>query len=72
MNALGKASLKARELLTSAEATNFSVPQRRKRIPRGSVLNRGVVRNGATEPPHGNSLIESYKGRVSGDKNRGT
>jgi hypothetical protein len=70
MNALRKAGLTARELPTSAEAANFNVPQRRKRIPRGSVLNRGVVRNGKPEPPHGNSLIEGYKGRVSGDKNR--
>jgi hypothetical protein len=63
MNALRKASLKARELPTSAEAASFNVPQRRKQIRRGSVLDQGVVallRNGETESPHGNSPIEIY------------
>jgi hypothetical protein len=63
MTALRQASLKARELPTSAEGANFNVPQRRKQIRRGSVLDQDVVallRNRETESPHGNSLIEIY------------
>jgi hypothetical protein len=63
MNALRKASLKARELPTSAEAASFNVPRRQQTIRRESVLDQGVVvllRNGKTESPHGNSLIEIY------------
>jgi hypothetical protein len=40
MNVLRNASLKARELPTTAEAANIGVPQRREQIRRGSVLDQ--------------------------------
>jgi hypothetical protein len=63
MNAFVKPVLKQGGYRQSADAASFNVPQRRKQIRRGSVLDQGVVAllcNGETESPHGNSLIETY------------
>ena len=55
----------------TAYAASSNVPQRRKQIRLGSVLDHGVVallRNGETESLHGNSLIETYQGAFPGTR----